>query len=284
MTSTGPTTDAPEASSLPGPPSSDTTARGRPTFGPPDAWAGAFLWAALQFPRALVWQVREKELRKLAFAPALGTLLVGLGLFIGAVFAAGPVSLWLLHHATAFSSGFAELTARVIVTGMLIVMAAGATWQLQGAISAAALQRMALYVQRVVEGEAPEPSLNAVQVVALAMKTLVPNLSRFVAFVLSWLAATTLILVPVAGPVLVLVAQTAIGALYLAHGSIAGNRERLGLPRLLALRESAVVLGLALAFAPLILVPPLMIVTGGPVAIAGAMVAFGSRRRRVRKG
>jgi hypothetical protein len=278
------TTEAPEARSAEAPASSESAPRGRPTFGPPDAWVGAFLWATLQFPRAVLWQLREKELRKLAFAPALVTLLVGLGLFIAAVVSAGPLALWLLHHATAFSSGLAELTARVIVTAMLIVMAAGATWQLQGSISAAALQRMALYVQRVVEGEAPEPSLTAVQVVALAVKTLIPSLSRFLAFALSWLAAATLILVPVAGPVLVLVAQTAIGALFLSHGAIAGNRERLGLPRLLALRESAVVLGLALAFAPLILVPPLMLFTGGPVAIAGAMVAIGSRRRRTRKG
>jgi uncharacterized protein involved in cysteine biosynthesis len=104
--------------------------------------------------------------------------------------------------------------------------------------------------------------------------------TRIVSWLLSTIAALTLVLVPVVGPVLVIVVQTVIGALFLSHSVITDNRVRLGLPRRLLLREPAVVLGLATALTPLLLLPPLMIFAGGPVAIAGALVAVGTQRRR----
>jgi hypothetical protein len=107
---------------------------------------------------------------------------------------------------------------------------------------------------------------------------------RLFAWALSSAAAYLLVLVPGAGPVLVVVAQTAIAALFLAHGTIVENRARLGLPRMLLVREPALVMGLALALSPLVLFPPLMVVTGGPVAIAGALVALGAARRRAGAG
>ena len=53
---------------------------GRESFGPPKFGLAAFFWALLQFPRALLWQLREKELRSLAVLPNLVTLLFGGGL------------------------------------------------------------------------------------------------------------------------------------------------------------------------------------------------------------
>ncbi|MFZ5440367.1 MAG: EI24 domain-containing protein [Myxococcota bacterium] len=251
----------------------------RPDFGPPRNALGAFGWAALQLPRAVVWQWRERELRQLMVAPALTTLLVGLALLTAAVLGAGPLEAALLSRGDGLLAGLAWLALRVVLTVVLVVAALLTTWQLQGAIAAASLERMALYVQRAVEGAAPPPQLGALAVVKTAVRSLFPTVRRLVAWALSALAAATLVLVPLAGPVLVVVAQTLIAVLFLSHGAITDNRQRLGLPRRLLLREPALVLGFALALVPLVLVPPLMLVFGGPVAIAGALVALGVGRR-----
>ncbi len=257
-----------------------TQTAGRVSFGPPKPAVGAFLWSALQLPRAWLWQFREKDLRALAMGPAVITFVVGAVLIAAAVGGAGPLQdLW-TSRGTGLVGGVTWLAERVLLTVVLVIGAAMITWQLQGAIASASLERMALYVQRVVQGDAPAPTVGALEVVRRAALGFLPRVGRLVVWLLSTAVALTLVLVPVIGPVLVVVAQTCIASLFLAHGAIADNRERLGLPRRLLLREPALVLGLAVAFVPLILVPPLMLVSGGPVAIAGALVALGSQRRQ----
>lgn len=252
----------------------------RPTFGPPRNAPGAFGWAALQLPRALLWQVRERRLRGLAFLPALLTLGLGsLGALLS-LLSAGPLQALLFHRAPGLFGTATWLTIRVGLTVLLLVGALLTAWHLQGAIASAALERMALHVQREVLGEAPPPTLDAARVVKRAVLGVLPSLRRLVVWALSSLSAMTLILVPVAGPVLVVVAQTAIGALFLAHGAIADNRDRLGLPRRLLLREPALLLGYALACVPLLLFPPALFFAAGPVHIGGALVALGAHRRR----
>ncbi|HEY3449574.1 MAG TPA: hypothetical protein VGK67_24690 [Myxococcales bacterium] len=212
--------------------------------------------------------------------PNLVTLLVGTALTAAAVVGAGPLLEQLMSKGSGALAAAAWVTARVVLTLVLVVAAGIATWHVQSAIADAYLERMALYVQRVVDGDAPAPVKGALEVLRSAALGIFPRVKRLFAWALSALAAATLVLVPTVGPVLVVVAQTAIAALFLAHGTIADNRARLGLPRLLLVREPALVAGLALSLSPLLLVPPLMLVTGGPVAIAGALVALGARRRR----
>ena len=210
---------------------------------------------------------------------AAKALLVGGALTAAAIFGAGPLLEHFMTRGTGVLAGVAYVTARIVFTLVLVVLAAVATWHVQGLIADAFLERMALCVQRVVDGEAPEPEKGALHVLRSAALGFFPRVRRIVAWLLTTAAAASLILVPTFGPVLVVVAQTAISALFLAHGTIADNRGRLGLPRLLLVREPALVLGLAVSLSPLLLVPPLMLVTGGPVAIARA-VALGARRRR----
>lgn len=258
-----------------------TTVRaGREHFGPPKNPLGAFAWSAVQLPRAVLWQWREKELRALMVAPALVTFLVGLALLVAAVLGAGALQDTLLHLGDGGLASLAAVALRVALTAVLVVAALLVTLQLQGAIAAASLERMALYVQRTIEGDAPPPAMGTLAVVKTAVRTLFPTAKRLVIWALSALVAATLVLVPVVGPVLVVVTQTAIGVLFLAHGTITDNRARLGLPRRFLLREPALVLGFAVVLVPLVLVPPLMLLFGGPVAIAGALVAVGSKRRR----
>jgi uncharacterized protein involved in cysteine biosynthesis len=252
---------------------------GRERFGPPRQPIGAFAWALLQLPRAAWWQLREKELRALALAPALITFAIGMVLTIGAIFAVEPILTWWSDKSPGVLGEVTWIAERVVLTVVLLIGAALATWQLQGAIASAPLERMTLYVERVVNGTAPPPKVGPLEVVKRAARGLFPRTARIVAWLLSTVAALLLIAVPVVGPVLVVVVQTAIGALFLAHGAIADNRERLGLPRKLLLKEPALVLGLAVAVVPLVLFPPAMVLSGGPVAIAGALVALGSRRR-----
>lgn len=251
----------------------------RPSFGPPRNPAGALLWAALQLPRAVVWQLRERELRRLMFAPAV--LAFGLGSLacVGAVLAGGPLQALLMEHGSGLLGDLAYGVARVVITLVLLVGALLAAWQLQGALLSASLERMALHVQREVLGDAPAPETNAVAVAKRAVLGLVPSARRLTLWALTALAGLTLVLVPVVGGVLVVVAQTAIGALFLAHGAIADNRARLGLPRRLLLKEPALLMGYALGCAPLLLVPPVLLVFSGPVAIGGAMVALGAHVR-----
>lgn len=253
----------------------------RAQFGPPRNPFGAFGWAVLQLPRAVLWQVRERELRGLMFAPALLTFGLGsLGCLV-AVVAAGPLQALVMEHSSGLLGGLAWLAARVLITVVLVVGALLVAWHLQGALAAASLERMALYVQREVLGDAPAPATDAKAVVKRAVLGVFPSVRRLVLWALTSLAGLLLVLVPVAGPVLVVVTQTAIGALFLAHGAITDNRDRLGLPRRLLLREPALLLGYALACAPLILFPPALLFLSGPVTVGGAMVALGAHRRRL---
>jgi uncharacterized protein involved in cysteine biosynthesis len=256
---------------------------GREKFGPPRQPVGAFFWAMLQLPRAAWWQVREKELRVLALMPALLTLAVGLVLTAGAIIAVEPILTWWSDRSPGFLGDVTWIAERVVLTVVLLIGAAFVTWQLQGAIASGPLERMMLHVQRVVNGEAPPPKVGPLEVVKRAARGLFPRTARVVAWVLCTIVALTLIAVPVVGPVLVVAVQTAIGALFLAHGAIADNRERLGLPRKLLLKEPAIVLGLAVAFVPLVLFPPVMVLSGGPVAIAGALAALGTQRREAER-
>lgn len=252
----------------------------REDFGPPGNAVGAFFWAALQLPRALVWQVRERELRAQALRPLMVTFFVGLALAVGAVFAAGPLEALLLHRGEGLGASVRWVAVRVGLTAVLLVLAVLLTWHLQAAIASAWLERMTLYVQREVNGDAPEPTVGTLEVAKRAARGVFPRLRGLVAWALAALASAGLLLVPVAGPVLVVAAQAAIGATFLAHAVVTDNRARLGLPKRLLLREPALLLGLALALAPLTVVPPLLFVLSGPVAIAGAMVALGAQRRR----
>jgi uncharacterized protein involved in cysteine biosynthesis len=257
----------------------EVTPQGRETFGPPKQPLGAFFWALAQVPRAVWWQLREKELRGLAVAPALITLALGIALTVAAILAAEPILTWWSTRSPGVLGQVTWIAERVVLTVVLLIGAALTTWQLQGAIAAASLERMTLCVQRIVNGQAPPPTVGPLQVVKRAARSLFPRTKQLVAWVLSTLAALTLIAVPVVGPVLVVGVQASLGALFLAHGAITDNRERLGLPRKLLLKEPALVLGLAVALAPLILFPPAMILSGGPVAIAGTLVALGTQRR-----
>lgn len=255
-------------------------AKGRARFGPPKSAIGAFFWAALQLPRALLWQLRERELRSLAVLPVVVTLVVGLALTVSALVFAGPLLGHFMHRDAGVLGGVTWIAARILTTLLLVLAAGMVTWQLQGAIAGAFYERMSLYVQRVVDGEAPAPATGALQVVREAALGLFPRTKRILAWALTAIAASTLILVPGFGAPLVLVAQTAIAACFLSTGAISESRPRLGLPRLLIVREAAVVLGLALGLVPIVLFPPLMAFVGGPVTIAGALVAVGARRRR----
>lgn len=251
----------------------------RERFGPPRSSIGAFFWAALQLPRALAWQLREKELRAHALAPLLVTFFVGAALIVAAIVGAGPLEAALLTRGEGVGATLGWVAARVALTVVLIVVALGATWQLHGAIASAWLERMALFVQLQISGEAPPATVGALEVVRRAALGVFPRVKGLVAWLLSTIAAVTLILVPGFGPVLVIAAQAALAAGFLAHSTITENRARLGLPRRLLLREPALLLGLALALVPLVLVPPLLLVAGGPISIAGALVALGMQRR-----
>jgi hypothetical protein len=217
----------------------------------------------------------------LAVLPGAVTLTVGAALTVASFLVAGPLEGLLMQHRPGLLGGAAWLAVRILLLALLLLASGLATWQLQGAIASAYLERMALYVQQEVEGQAPAPAVGPAQVVRKAAMGVLPRVKGLVAWALSALAATTLILVPGVGPILVMAAQAAIASGFLAHGAIADNRERLGLPPRLLLREPASVLGLALGLVPLVLVPPLLMFAGGPVTIAGALVALGIHRRRL---
>lgn len=254
-------------------------APGRETFGPPRPALGAFAWAVVQLPRALWWQLRERELRALTVAPAVWTVVVGLVAAISAVLGAGPLTDLFVPAAAWW-----HLIARALLTFVLLVAAALGTWQLQSAIAAPSLERMTLFVQRAVLGGAPPAPNGLTSALRKAISGALPNARRLSAWVLSAALAATLVLVPVVGPLLVLPAQAVVAAVFLAHGAITDNRERLGLPRRLLLREPALVLGLAVACVPLMLFPPLLLFAGGTVQIAGALVALGCHRRFISAG
>lgn len=257
---------------------------GRAEFGPPRNPFGAFAWALVQLPRALVWMIRERELRSLALMPGLLTLGIGFLLAVIAVMSAGPIQELLLDRAPGALGGVTWLATRVVLTVVLVIGALLTSWQLQSGFASASLERMALHVQKAIIGSAPEPTIGTSAIVKRAVLGVFPSVRRLVVWALTSLSALTLVLVPVVGPVLVVVAQTGIGATFLAHGAIADNRDRLGLPRRLLLREPALLLGYALACVPLVLFPPVLLFASGPVSVGGSMVALGAHRRRSREG
>ncbi len=233
---------------------------------PPRFGLGAFAWALVQPLRGAWWQLREPQLRALAVAPALVTLLVGAVLSAGAVLAAVQLQ--------------PQPFGRVVLAVIGVALALLFTVQLSGAISSAALERMSIYVQKKTTGEAPEPTLGVGRVLASAARSVLPTLRSLVLWALCSAAAAGLVLVPPFGPVLVVPVQVLLGAGFLAHGAVAASRERLELPRRLYWREPACLLGLTLGFVPFLLVPPLLIVGAGTIAISGTLVALGIRARR----
>jgi len=193
---------------------------------------------------------------------------------------AAPLQELMLDRAPGALGGVTWLVTRVVLTVVLVIGAMLTTWQLQGAFAAASLERMALHVQKVVLGSAPAPAIGTSAIVKRAVLGVFPSVRRLVVWALTSVAAVTFVLMPVVGAVLVVVAQTAIGALFLAHGAIADNRDRLRLPRRLLLREPALLLGYALACVPLVLFPPALLFASGPVSVGGSLVALGAHRRR----
>jgi uncharacterized protein involved in cysteine biosynthesis len=247
-------------------------------FGPPRNPFGRFAWAVVQVPRAFWWQLRDGALRKLFLLPTVLTVLVGSALMVGAAIASGAVVGHFEHAGNATIAAVSMTLEFLLVFAISAAAALFITWHAQSAIAAPAFERMTLHVQRVIEGDAPAPSVGALEVMRRALRGLLPRLRSLIAWALTAAAGATLIFVPVVGPVLAVGAQAVIAALFLSHGTITDNRTRLGLPRRLLLVEPALVLGLALGLLPLVLVPPLLFFCGGPVAIAGALVALGSRR------
>lgn len=252
---------------------------GRASFGPPRNPVGAFGWAALQLPRAFLWTLREKELRHLLVVPAMITSGVTILLCAGALALVHPLEAALVELPSGVLGALASIGLSVILGAMLLLAAIFTGWQLSGPIAASAFEKMALFVQREVTGEAPEPTIGGTAVVKRALRGLFPSTRRLIIWALSSIASLSLVLVPGVGPLLVVIAETAIGAIFLSHGAIADNRDRLGLPRRLLLREPALLLGYALACAPLVLLPFSMLVAAGPVAVGGALVALGAHRR-----
>jgi uncharacterized protein involved in cysteine biosynthesis len=249
-------------------------------FGPPRFGLFAFGWAALQPLRAAFWQFRFAELRALALQPVLLTMGLGVGLLLLSVVAAAPLQHALMREGDTLAGHAAWLGVRVLLQAVLAFGALLATLRLQGAVSGAAMERMSLFVQKRVTGTAPEPTIGAGRVLLNAVRSVVPSLKSLVLWVLTSLAAATLVLVPGVGPVLVVGAQAVVASAFLAHGAVTDSRGRLGLPRWLYVREPACLVGLTCGFLPFVLFPPLMLVGGGAVAISGTLVALGTRLRR----
>lgn len=252
----------------------------RASFGPPRNPLGAFGWAVLQLPRALLWTVREQELRRHLVLPWVVTLAITLGLCGLSLSLVGPIERALVDAPSGVTETLAFVGLGAAITAVLVVGSVLIGWQLAGPIAASSFERMALFVQKAVTGTSPEPSLTSSAVVVRAVRGVFPSVRRLIVWVLTSLAALTLVLVPVVGPLLVVVAQTLVSAFFLAHGAIADNRDRLGLPRRLLLREPALLSGYALACVPFVLVPPALLFFGGPVAVGGALVALGAHGRR----
>jgi hypothetical protein len=196
------------------------------------------------------------------------------------VVGAAPLQHLLMREGTSFTEHATWLAARVVLHALLAFSALVATLRLQGAVTAAVTERMSLFVQRTVLGQAPEPTMGTGKVLWQAVKSVVPTLKALVLWGLTSLAAAALVLIPGMGAVLVVPVQAVVAAAFLAHGAVADSRGRLGLPRWLYLRELACLLGLTLGFLPFVLFPPLMLVGSGAMAISGTLVALGARARR----
>jgi uncharacterized protein involved in cysteine biosynthesis len=168
----------------------------------------------------------------------------------------------------------ASVGLRGVIAGFLLLSSCLVGWQLSGPLAARSHERMSLFVQRTVTGTSPGATLTGGELVKRAIRGFFPSVRRLTIWALSSLASLTLVLVPAIAPLLVLIAQTAISAFFLAHAAIADNRDRLGLPSRLLLREPALLGGYALF-------PPAMLFVSGPIAVGGALVAVGAHRRRV---
>jgi len=249
-------------------------------FGLPRFGLFAFFWAMVQPLRAVWWQLRFQELRALSVIPVVLTLTIGTAMQVFSFMAAAPLQELLMKHGEGLLGSAAWVSSRVLVHVVLAFAAVVVTFRLLSAIGGATLERMSLFVQRRVTGTAPEPAIGVGQVVLNVVRGLLPTLRSLVLWGLTSLAAATVVLIPVAGPVLVLPVQALLAAGFLAHGAVIDSRDRLGLPRLLSLREPAALLGLTVGFLPFVLLPPLLIVGGGAIAIAGAFVAVGLAERR----
>lgn len=249
-------------------------------FGPPRFGLWAFFWAVVQPLRAVWWQLRFTELRALAMVPAAVTLVLGTALVMASVLLAAPAQNLLMTHGQGVLGNAAWVLVRILVHVVLGFAAVVATIRLQAAVAGAALERMALFVQRRILGTAPEPAIGLGRMVVNALRALLPSLRSLVLWGLTALAAATVVLIPVVGPALVFPVEAALAAGFLAHGAVIDSRERLGLPRFLYLKEPACLLGLTVGFVPFVLFPPLMIVGGGAIAVSGALVAVGLSERR----
>lgn len=252
---------------------------GREGFGPPTNPVGAFVWAALQLPRAFVWTFREKQLRRHLVLPSIITCAVIVSLAALALQLVGPIEQALVDLPSGVLGTIASIGLTAVIAGFLLLAAVVVGWQLSAHIAAGSHERMALFVQRTVMGAAPQPTITAGAVVKRAVRGLFPSVRRLVIWALTSLASLTLVLVPAIGPLLVVIAQTAISALFLAHAAIADNRDRLGLPARLLIREPALLSGYALACVPFALFPPAMLFVSGPIAVGGALVAVGAQLR-----
>lgn len=217
------------------------------------------------------------ELRSLALRPTGLTLGAGLALLISSFMLAAPLQHALMDPAAPKLLGFA---ARVAIHAVLAFTAVLATLRLQAVFTGIYLERMSLAVQRKVTGTAPEPAVGAKGALSLAVRSLVPSLKALVLWALTALLACAVVLIPVVGAVLVVPLQVALAAGFMAHGAVADSRGRLGLPRWLYLRELACLSGLTVGFVPFVLFPPLMLVGGGSITIAGTLVALGVKSRR----
>lgn len=238
----------------------------------------AFFWAMLQPLRAVWWQLTIPELRKLALKPLALTFGLGISLLVATFMLAAPLqhALW-GDHPTNNAIGVA---GRIVLHAMLAFVALILTLRLQGAVNGAYLERMSLFVQEKRTGSAPEPVTGVGKVLVNAVRSAVPSFRALLIWALMSLIAFAVVLIPVAGPVLVLPLQVAVASGFLAHGAVADSRGRLDLPRWLYVREAPCLLGLTLGFVPFVLFPPLMLVGGGAIAISGALVAIGTKYRR----
>lgn len=235
----------------------------------------AFLWAVVQVPRAFFWVLRFGELRALLLLPLVVSLAVGAGLLTLSFVAARPLLSLVFDHHAGFAWGVSLVLTHLVLAASAVVV----TLQLQGGIASAYHERASLFVQRQLTGDAPPPSTGALGVLARALKVL-PGLRTIALWALTFACSATLIFVPVAGPVLVVVSQVALAAGFLAHGSVIAARERLALPRWLYVREPALLLGLTLGVVPFILVPPLALLGAIALSVCGTTVALGIHERR----
>lgn len=238
----------------------------------------AFFWAAAQVPRAFAWVLRFPELRAVVVLPLVVTLVLGAALLAGSWFAARP----LLELVMAQQPGTLHQLAwgvSITVTHLLLALSAVVVaLQLQGGVSSAYHERASLFVQRRLTGSAPEPATGTVAVLLRAVKVL-PSVRTLLLWALTAFCSATLIFVPVAGPVLVVVAQLALAAGFLAHGAVVMARDRLGLPRWLYFREPALLLGLTLGVLPFVLFPPLALFGAVALSVSGTIVAVGAAHR-----